>query len=285
MTDTFDSVSETVMRLSVEKLQDNFRNRFTPNIYVVPPDSTNIYVGFKPMKKSDSDTQPTELHRYNYRDVVSRVEEVFGKNVQVSSDIRAETSLIVAPDRWDRKLPLKFAKYAGNLDAIPFSVVLHAGQATTESYKKLIPPKNALSIMRSNKALKLLDMSNMIVNMPVSGHRLTSHSGLHFQEPNDLPPDFAEGNFQWYTANAKNRKTGKLKTKKTRSRKTNKSTRSRSLSRARSIARSRDDRGVSVVSDSTSRKRHSSRNKVAQSNYERLMRKMRKIRSDYETGE
>ena len=267
MTDTFDSVSDTVMQLSWKKLADEFQLKVLPNVYVIPPDTHNIYIGFDPIDVDDPQNtyvQPTELKRYNYREVVTAVEKVFKDKVKVSPNISVETSLIVAPDRWDRRLAMKYAKYAGNLDAVPFSLILHAGTANADQYKSLIPPKNALEIMRSNKTLKLLDLSNMLINLSITDPSHKSHNGLHFEEPNDLPTDFTQ--FKWYAADAKNRhRRNRYKTEESAV-----SSRSRSRSRARSIARARYPRHKKEKSALSSRSRSRSRARsIARARYSR----------------
>jgi hypothetical protein len=232
-------VSDRVLRLAFDQLKTEFTGDLQPNIYVVPPDAKNIYVGYEPLIDKSDPLNPkhlpsTELKRYEMVEVIKHVQKVFDpsiqfdkssyngtepKSIRVAPYIDAQTNVVIAPDHWDRKLPLRFASYAKNLDVLPFSVVLHAGVADVKQFRKLVPPKRALEMMREDSTIKALYAADLLVNTSVGGRRKKSSHGLAIEDSLDIAPDLR--GFEW-KMNAKNKKKRRPSKKKKKVKKSTK---------------------------------------------------------------
>jgi hypothetical protein len=161
MSRAFDSISDSVLRVSVKDLQkaleddDNYSKR--PSVYVTP----GVYVGYD---VDELERNVRELRRWNHREVIDHTTEVL--KVKCQPYIDNTTTIIISPDHWDRRLPIRYQQYAEQLDVLPFSALLHF---KNKDYKKLIPPRAAVEIMRRNALLRRLSMDSLLLALPGSG--------------------------------------------------------------------------------------------------------------------
>jgi hypothetical protein len=145
---THDAVHKDVLRVHTEELKDADRQK--ASVYVMP----GIYVGIDPENSN-------KILRYSYTEVVKKVSEVLTLNPRPVID--SSTTIIVTPDHWDRRLPMRYARFAEQLDNLPFSVILHSNESSKASYKKKIPPINAVQMMNQDQALQELLKQDLVI--------------------------------------------------------------------------------------------------------------------------
>jgi hypothetical protein len=273
--DTFHAVSNTVMQLASQSASQptvhKYQTRVAPNIYVVPETETHIYYGYKPIIMADNTRKPpTELGYYSYAQVKDIVEKTFDGKIKVSGVIDRGTSIIISADHWDRRLPIRYKMFAEQLDAVPWSTILHAGVTTVEEYRKLIPPLNAGEIIQKDNELTQLFQHNMLIHLPVSQR----HGGQNRRIPESTDLPFK--NFQWYT-DTPNRYSHQ---KSNRSRKRQETG---TPSNPQGLNRPSPDMSQIILTRSGSRRRDPPvNNSHSARHYTRLMNRMGTVRSKYD---
>ena len=214
-----DGIDTHVMRLQVDDIKSVYDNRL-PGVFVIP----DVYVGYQPR----GDGNRGNLRVYKYVEVVQLVRLAFTGNV-VQSAIDEGTTLIIAPDNWDRGIPARFNRFADQLHFLPFSLVLHKDVDSRAKLRKLVPPRNALEIIRSDSILVQLSKKDMLMSLPGNSYS----DGPQLTPDKNVPDKFKDFNFTNQSVGKVivNSRSGR---RRTSTKKSKNSERSRSRSRSRS---------------------------------------------------
>lgn len=155
----YTGVEDKVLRLQVVENDIAYANK-RPSIYVVP----GTYVAYE-------DDNSNDLIRLSMTEVIERVAEVLGKSSGgdaekgykfISPEINADTTVLIVPSRWDRRLDERYAPYVDQLAYIPFFLVHHHGLKDKKKLKKRMPPVHALRILHDNAVIKKLSAEQLI---------------------------------------------------------------------------------------------------------------------------
>ena len=159
---TNESSQTEVLRVNATDVAAAFADH-APSIHVIKGD----YIAYDP-------NDPTTLRRYKHTDVVRICKDTLGRKDSadtateiISPTIGPATTILVAPDHWDRRLPARHARFAEQLSVLPFSIVIHSsdGKKVTskKAYRKLIPPKAAAQLMMEDRLIEKLSPSDILL--------------------------------------------------------------------------------------------------------------------------
>ena len=152
----YTGVEDKVLRLQVVENSNAYGDK-RPSIYVVP----GTYVAYE-------DDDSNDLVRLSMTEVIERVAEVLGDGhaedgyMYISPEINADTTVLIVPSRWDRRLDERYEKYVNQLAYIPFFLVHHHKLTNKKKLKKRMPPVHALRILHDNAVIKKLSAEQLI---------------------------------------------------------------------------------------------------------------------------
>lgn len=166
--------------------------------------------------------------------VQTYVEEILGSHVQ--PEITDDTTILVAPDHWQRLISSKYQHLVRQLRVLPFSVIYHH-EKDLKAYKKLIPPTDWQQRLIEQELIEELYKKKMLLALPgQSGGRISISHGQILSEGTIKPDKLPEGtegfSFDSFARN-KRRKSSKKKTTSRRRRKSSASSRKKSSNNKR----------------------------------------------------
>lgn len=156
----------------------------------------------------------------------------------ISPTIDHDTTVIVVPSRWNRKLDASYAPYINQLSYLPFHIPLHHTIDDIKTLKKLIPPAKALELMYNNALIKRLNNDKLLILMSggSGGGGVTGESGLVWTEDN-IPDEVKGISFKSSSRRRKSSKRHKKRKSSKKKKKKHSSIRKRRKSKKKSSNR------------------------------------------------
>jgi hypothetical protein len=179
-----DATDNKVLRLDVKTVKEAYENKL-PGLFIMP----EIYFGYQANK---TNTERGNLKDFKFVEVVEIVKKAFQDYHVVQPVINQDTTVIVAPDNWNRIIPERFKRFIPQLRYIPFSLILHHKVDNAQLLKKLIPPRNALEIIQKDKLLIQLSKKDMLLSL--KGHN-NNYKGFQMVPDQNTPEIFKRFDF------------------------------------------------------------------------------------------
>jgi hypothetical protein len=160
-------IKHTQKKRRKKKFEKKKEMQSSPN----PLKQHHVYIVRRPFYGWITNTTPKKLKLFTREEVKDKVKEAFNSDVAFSSStpndvITQDTTLLIVPDHWDRRLPLTAKQY--NLAYLPFSFILHPNEINKSRMLELEAPPDAEArvILQEQQQLSQRDDTFVLDKIP-----------------------------------------------------------------------------------------------------------------------